>query len=202
MHAKVIGLTGGIGTGKSTASAYLRKKGFFVIDADQIARQIVEPGQPLLKTLIQTFGAQILKKDGSLDRKALASIVFQDVEKRALLDRIMHGEILTMIDRQIEQYRKEPCGGILIDAPLLFETGLDKKCDRTWLIMADREIRIARVCARDNMTQEEVGDRIRNQMDDAEKQKRADIIIDNSGSRRELEQKLDEVLKQEGCESL
>lgn len=200
MAVKVIGLTGGIGTGKSTASAYLKQKGFAVIDADQIARQVVEPGMPLLMTLAKTFGSQILREDGSLDRKALASIVFSDPDKRRTLDGIMHGAIIQVIDEQIAACRKERCRGILIDAPLLFETNLDEKCSSTWLITARQDIRIARVCARDNMTREEVEARIRSQMDEGEKRRRANIVIDNSGTREELEMRLDEVLKQEGCE--
>lgn len=198
-HITIIGLTGGIGAGKSTASAYLKKKGFAVIDADAIARRIVEPGKPLVKTLAEAFGAHILKEDESLDRRALAAVVFQDREKKKRLDSIMHGAIIAIIDQQIAEYQKGSYPGILIDAPLLFETNLDQKCDRTWLITAKLETRIARVCMRDHMSQKEVEERIKSQMDDAEKKKRADVILDNSGSRQELEKKLDQILKEEGC---
>ena len=198
----IIGLTGGIGTGKSTASAYLKKKGFAVIDADAIARRIVEPGKPLVKILAESFGMHILRQDGSLERKALASIVFQDRKQKKRLDSLMHGAIIEIIDQQINEYQNGSHAGILIDAPLLFETKLDQKCDRTWLITAETETRIARVCARDQMSREEVQERIKSQMEDAKKRKLADVIIDNSGSHQELVKKLDQVLKQEGCEPL
>lgn len=191
---KIIGLTGGIGTGKSTASGYLREQGFAVIDADQIAREIVEPGQPLLKELGRLFGEKIINEDGSLDRKGLAAIVFQNKERREALDKIMHGRIIEVIDERIDCYQRQgACRGIILDAPLLFETGLEKKCDKVLLITADTELRIARVCARDGMTPEAVSARIKNQMSDQEKKAKADWTLDNSGSKEALLEKLDEL---------
>lgn len=198
----VIGLTGGIGTGKSTACTYLQEKGFQVVDADLIARQVVEPGEPLLGCLEKSFGSEIIKEDKSLDRKALAALVFSDKEKKKELDHLMHSRIIQIIDQQIEEFQKQDVPGILIDAPLLFETGLDKRCDRTWLLTAELNLRIARVCARDGMIPEEVKARVRNQMDDEQKRALADRVIDNSGTRQELCKKLDEMLKQEGYEAL
>lgn len=134
-----------------------------------------------------------------MDRKALAGIVFADVEKRKRLDSLMHGRIIQVIQEQIEEYQAAGTHkGIIVDAPLLFETGLDQRCETTWLITAEREIRIARVCARDGMTAEEVAARIRNQMDDAEKKKRADRLIDNSGTVQELEQQILDFIEQGG----
>ena len=194
---KIVGLTGGIGTGKSTASKYLADNGFAVIDADQIAREVVEPGQPLLEKLRETFGAGIIRVDGSLDRKALAAIVFADERKRDELDRVMHGRILQVIDEQIRELQGQGvCRGIILDAPLLFETGLEQKCDQTWLLVADTEIRIRRVCSRDGSTPQEVEARMKSQMDDREKRRRAGVVLDNSGSRRELEEKLNQVMAQ------
>lgn len=199
----IIGLTGGIGTGKSTACAYLKKKGFKAVDADLIARQIVEPGEPLLELLKEAFGSEIIKKeDKSLDRKALAALVFSDKEKRKTLDHLMHSRIIQVMEQQIGDYEKQDIPGILIDAPLLFETGLDKRCGRTWLITAELALRVARVCARDSITPEEVRARISSQMDDNQKQALADRIIDNSGTTQDLYKKLDELLIQEGYEAL
>ena len=198
----IIGLTGGIGTGKSTACAYLKEKGFDAVDADQIARQIVEPGEPLLELLEKSFGSEIIKEDKSLDRKALAALVFSDKEKKKELDHLMHSRIIQVMEQQIREYEKRNIPGNLIDAPLLFETGLDKKCGRTWLITAELGLRVARVCARDSMMPEEVRARISSQMVDLQKRVLADRIIDNSGTRQELFEKLDELLKQEGFEVL
>lgn len=197
----VIGLTGGIGTGKSTVSAYLRENGFAIIDADQIARQVVEPGTPLLAELSREFGTDVLTEGGSLDRKALAAIVFADAEKRKKLDSLTHDKILQKIQEQIETYKATAAHrGIVIDAPLLFETGLDEKCQKTWLVTAKQDIRIARVCARDDMTAEEVVARIQNQMGDEEKKKRADQVIENSGTIRELKQQIQDLIEQGGCD--
>ncbi len=196
----VIGLTGGIGTGKSTASAYLKDMGLAVIDADQIAREIVEPGQPLLAEIKDTFGQGILTQEGSLDRKALAAIVFQSKEMKERLDRLMHGAILEEISQRREILCKEGAHrGVVIDAPLLFETGLQKQCDVVWLLVADLEIRIGRVAARDHMTRQEILARVGSQMDDQEKRRLADRVIDNSASVKQLYAELEKLLREKGC---
>ncbi|MBC6679130.1 dephospho-CoA kinase [Zhenpiania hominis] len=194
---RVIGLTGGIGTGKSTASEYLRKQGFSIIDADRISREIVEPGTLLLKELEKNFGSGIIKDDGTLDRKALAAIVFSDKEKKSRLDGLMHGHILDEIERKISESQSGEGRGIIVDAPLLFETGLEKKCDQVWLITADEKLRILRVCERDGMDPEEVRARIQNQMADEEKKERAHRIVDNSGSKEALLAQLAELIEAE-----
>ncbi|WP_415929483.1 dephospho-CoA kinase [Zhenpiania hominis] len=194
---RVIGLTGGIGTGKSTASEYLRKQGFSIIDADRISREIVEPGTLLLKELEKNFGSGIIKDDGTLDRKALAAIVFSDKEKKSRLDGLMHGHILDEIERKISESQSGEGRGIIVDAPLLFETGLEKKCDQVWLITADETLRILRVCERDGMDPEEVRARIQNQMADEEKKERAHRIVDNSGSKEALLAQLAELIEAE-----
>ena len=194
---RVIGLTGGIGTGKSTASEYLRKQGFSIIDADRISREIVEPGTLLLKELEKNFGSGIIKDDGTLDRKALAAIVFSDKEKKSRLDGLMYGHILDEIERKISESQSGEGRGIIVDAPLLFETGLEKKCDQVWLITADEKLRILRVCERDGMDPEEVRARIQNQMADEEKKERAHRIVDNSGSKEALLAQLAELIEAE-----
>ena len=194
---RVIGLTGGIGTGKSTASEYLRKQGFSIIDADRISREIVEPGTLLLKELEKNFGSGIIKDDGTLDRKALAAIVFSDKEKKSRLDGLMHGHILDEIERKISESQSGEGRGIIVDAPLLFETGLEKKCNQVWLITADEKLRILRVCERDGMDPEEVRARIQNQMADEEKKERAHRIVDNSGSKEALLAQLAELIEAE-----
>ncbi|MDO4546117.1 MAG: dephospho-CoA kinase [Bacillota bacterium] len=230
---KIIGLTGGIGTGKSTAAAYLKSKGFAHIDADEISRGLTADGSPMLRRLERVFGpagemgepgTEILLPDGRLDRKALASLVFSDEKKRKKLDEMMFGEIIREIDRQIEAYQQmdkaekesacaeqkdceqpkaaaapaqpfHECFGILLDAPLLFEGNLDQKCDLVILLTASEQIRIDRVCQRDGVTAREVRNRINSQMSDEDKKKRADIIIDNSGSQKQLYERLDQMMK-------
>ena len=195
----VIGLTGGIGTGKSTVSQYLRDWGFAVIDADKIAREITEPGRPLLAELEKAFGNEIIREDGSLDRKGLAAIVFSDAEKRRVLDQLTHGRILEEIQRGVVLCKEQASAkGIIIDAPLLFETGLDQQCDQVWLVTADQDLRVQRVCVRDGSSPREVRDRIRSQMPDEEKRKRADRVLDNSGSLKQLEARLRQILLEQG----
>lgn len=196
---KVLGLTGGIGTGKSTAAEYLKEMGFAHIDADQIGRDITAYGSPMLPVLDNIFGPSgefgkegfdILNKDGSLDRKALASLVFTDMDRKLKLDEVMFKAIIAEVDRQIELLAEKNPDGIMIDAPLLFEAGLDSRCDMVILIVADIDVRIHRVCQRDDATEQEVRNRINSQMSDEEKKLRSHIIIDNSGTLGELEKQL------------
>lgn len=196
---EIIGLTGGIGTGKSTVSKFLSEQNFAIVDADLISREVVEPGKPLLKELEEAFGSEIINDDGSLNRKGLAAIVFNDVDQRKLMDSIMHKEILAEMRRCMEEYQEQGTHqGIIIDAPLLFEIGLEKWCDQVWLVTADMDIRIQRVCARDNAVPAEVEARIRNQMSDDEKRKLSDEILDNSGTLEHLHKQITELLQGKG----
>lgn len=193
----IIGLTGGIGTGKSTAARYLVSKGFIHVDADAISRQITEKKtgerNPLLEEIGRTFSPDsVLLPDGSLDRGAMADLVFSDSEKKKLLEDIMFREIIAEIHRQIDAAAKG--SRILLDVPLLFESGLDSLCDKTMVLTAKPEVRIARVVERDGCTPDEVQARIRNQMPDEEKIRRADYVIDNSGTHQELTEQLDHFL--------
>ena len=187
----VIGLTGGIGTGKSTVSEYLASKGFEIIDADLIARQLVMPGLPLLDEIGRTFGSRFILPDGSLDRKALGAYVFRDSSRKKQLDDIMMGSIVLNIRERIQNARNS----VIVDAPLLFEAGLDADVDYVWLVDATDEVRIRRVCARDNISAGQVADRISNQMPQSEKAAKSDEIIDNSGSEEELYRQIDQLIK-------
>lgn len=197
----VIGLTGGIGTGKSTAAAYLREKGLAHIDADGISRELTEKGSPMLPLIDSIFGpkgrmgdgsTEVVGTDGSLDRKALASMVFSDMKKKEMLEEIMFDAIIEEIDFQIqESERAGTYGAAILDAPLLFEAGLETMCDKVILLVADETVRIERVCARDGVTSRDVRNRINSQLSDEEKIKRADMVVDNSGSEKELYEKLD-----------
>ena len=166
---KVIGLTGGIGAGKSTVTNYLRKQGYLVIDADAIAHQITEKGSPALKKIALCFGAEVLYEDGSLNRKKLAAFVFSDEEKKRQLEQLTTVEVVYIIKTQLEDLRKKGKQDIVfVDAPLLFETGADKLTDMVWLVDADMEARISRVMDRDGTSREAVVSRVQNQMDSSE----------------------------------
>lgn len=187
---KTIGLTGGIGTGKSTVSRYLTTKGYKIIDADQIAREVVEPGRPALALLVGEFGPEILLEDGSLNRRELARLAFASPERKAILDRITHGAIFARIEELQAQYAAEleatADAVIFLDVPLLFETGFDRKADLVWVVDVPDEIRVKRVVLRDGLTEEEIWARIKNQMSREEKIARADVVLDNSGTPEEL----------------
>ena len=205
---KVIGLTGGIGTGKSTAAEYIIKKGYAHVDADQIGRDITADGMPLLEIIGDRFGCVNRSCNTGnglvLDRKAMADLVFRNPDKRREFDRIVHAEIIKIIDGQISGYKEKgktdpAIKGILLDAPLLFEAGINDRCDEVILIVADIDERIRRVMLRDNTTEEAVRDRISSQMGDGEKSRLADFIVDNSGTPEEMFRQIDEILFASFC---
>lgn len=200
---KVIGLTGGIGTGKSTVSAYLSKQGIKVIDADKIAREIVAVGEPALREIAAAFGHGILNTDGSLNRKALSSIVFNRPDEMQKLESITRNRIITVIENRLEAMRDDEemadysdVQMAVIDAPLLFESGLNRLCDEVWVIDAEREVRIQRAIKRDNANREEIVARINSQMDADEALAKADRIINNSGTLAALYKQIDNLLKE------
>ncbi|MEA4922090.1 MAG: dephospho-CoA kinase [Eubacteriaceae bacterium] len=186
-----IGLTGGIGSGKSTVTDYLIERGYRVIDADKVARDITEPGSSVLEKLKAEFGSGVIRKDGSLDRKQLAAVVFADDDKRKILDSITHREIYDII---VAELNKRPEETVFADAALLFETGLDREVDMVWVVTADKDERVKRVTVRDDAEESQVLARIESQMDDEEKCRAADEVIDNSGSKEDLRKKVSELL--------
>ena len=194
----MIGLTGGIGSGKSTVTAYLSEKGYAVIDADKIAREIVVPGAPALNELVSAFGREILKVDGTLDRKKLGGIVFGDKAARERINEITHGGILKIMKERIERLAGSGYNSIVfLDIPLLFETDpaeLTAVIEQIWVVDADDEIRVRRIMERDGVSRDDVLKIMNNQMSTAEKRKRAHVVIENSGSVGELYKKLDELI--------
>lgn len=209
---RIIGLTGGIGSGKSTVTEYLISRGYKVLDADKISREIVEPGSVTLEKLTEAFGRDILLPDGSLDRKTLARLAFSSPEKKAVLNRITHDKILEIILARIKEYQElldsaanSGLGGlggslsrkkvIFVDVPLLYESGLDRYMNEVWVVDAREDVRVERVMKRDQTTMEQVKRRIENQMDDEERLARADEILDNSGSREELYRQIERLLR-------
>lgn len=192
---KIIGLTGGIGSGKSTVSNYLIQKGYPVIDADKIAREIVQPNSDILIKLVNCFGEMILNPDGSLNRKLLANKAFSSKEQKMKLDHIMLHEIVQTILREIELYNKKGKSLIFIDAPLLFEAGLDKKAHESWVVDASDEIRIERVIRRDGFTRAEILSRMEKQMSREEQHKKATYILNNSTTTHALYEQIDKLLE-------
>lgn len=198
----VLGLTGGIGTGKSTAARYLVSKGLIHIDADAISRKLTEKvpeeDNPVLKEIGCAFngadpgGSGVLREDGSLDRKKMAEIVFADPDKKQMLEDILFRHIIAEIRRRIDAAGEGDL--ILLDVPLLFESGLDCLCDKVITVTADEIVRVQRVMERDGCSEEDVLARIRNQMPEEEKAARADFVLNNSGAREELHGQIDRIL--------
>ncbi len=187
----VIGLTGGIATGKSHVSDYLQEKGLPIIDADQVSRLITRPGEEGLQRIRMRFGEEYIVK-GELDRKALGALVFSSPEDLKQLNALLHPLIVKAIDDEIE---KLPQGVLAaLDAPLLFETGLNSRCVETWAVVTSREEQIRRLEKRDGFTTEEAAMRIDCQMPLQERIKRADRLIDTSGSKIETRQQVDILL--------
>lgn len=190
---RIIGLTGGIASGKSTVSDELRKCGVEIIDADAISRTLLEINGPAYAQVAAAF-PQFIKEDGEVDRRALGAYVFSHEEALGKLNAITHPIIVSEVKKRAEQAEK--CA--VIDAPLLIEVGLDRICDEIWLITADRETRVSRIIARNGLTREEAEGRIDNQMPEEEKRRRAHRVIENNGTMRMLYEeieKLKEILK-------
>ena len=194
----VIGITGGIGAGKSTAVNYLISKGFASIDADQIGRDLTAEGQPLLEKIGEQFGC--VRHDGQtgnglvLDRRAMADLVFGDSDVKEAYDELVHGEIIAVIDERIAELRKTGTRGILLDAPLLFEANINDRCDVVILVTADMDKRIDRVSARDDADEEDIRDRISSQMSDDKKAEFSDFVVDNSGEPEDMFLQLDDII--------
>ncbi|MDI6617345.1 MAG: dephospho-CoA kinase [Clostridiales bacterium] len=179
---KIVGLTGGIACGKSTVSKILKDLGAFIIDADMVAREVVRPGENAYKNILIRFGSGILNQDGTLNRKALGNIIFNDRYKLMLLNNITHPEIRRAVIDKLKKVKDEDkYNVIIIDAALLLEAKMDDIVDEVWLVYADLGTQIQRLVKRDNMTEKEARMRINSQMPVEEKMKRSDKIIDNSG---------------------
>ncbi len=179
MH-KVIGLTGATGSGKSTAALTAKAWGCYVIDADQVAREALAKGSACLKALAEVFGQDILNEDGTCRRRVLAQRAFADKQQTERLNRLTHPWIIRRIEEYIEVYRQKGDGWILLDAPLLYESGGDRLCDKVIAMTAPQEIRLERIQQRDGLTREEALQRMRAQPEDTFYTSRADAVIDGS----------------------
>lgn len=187
----VIGLTGGIASGKSTASKILRDLNIKIIDADVIAREIVEAGKPALVEIVEVFGDSIIDELGELKRSKLAQIVFNDKDKLEILNKITHKRIIEQIELQIRSFKESESKKIIVlDAALLIELNLKYLVDEVWLIVVDKHTQVDRLIAREHMTKEDALKIIDAQMQLEEKKKFADILIDNTGTIDFMKEKL------------
>jgi len=190
---KIVGLTGGIGSGKSTVSEMFVKRGARLIDADKLAREVVEPDEPAWRDIVDEFGEKVLNDDRAIDREALANEVFGNEEKRKRLVNITHPRIGEKIAGLIKKYDKEGAPVAIIDAALLLESPATRWIKPLIVVVADEDVRVKRVCERDQACEDNVRKRMASQWSDEEKKKHADYVIDNSGSLEYLESQVDKV---------
>lgn len=178
---RVWGLTGGIGAGKSEAARVLRTLGVPVLDADQVARAQMAPGSPVHDAVVDVFGTGILGSDGRVDRGRLAAIAFADPARRARLDALTHGPVMATLRQRLDRLAEGGHPMAVIEAALVFETGLDRTLDGTIAVVAPIDVRIARVRARDGADEAAVRARIAAQVDDDARRARATRVLDNAG---------------------
>lgn len=185
---RLVGLTGSMGTGKSSAAEAFVSCGVPVVDADEVARAVVEPGKPAWEEIREAFGETVCGADGKLVRERLAGLVFADTEALRRLEGITHPRIAEEVRRRFEEAiaTLDSDGFVVYDVPLLFEAGIDAECDLSVVVYADREAQLERVKLRDGLTEEEIGARLAAQMDIEEKARRADLVLENMGALEEL----------------
>jgi dephospho-CoA kinase len=190
---KVIGLTGGIGSGKSTVSQLLSELGASVLDADKVGHQCYQPGTEAWKDVVDAFGEEIVAPDGSIDRKKLGAIVFGDPEALIRLNQIMHPRMYDMMADQIEEYRLGGVEVVVLEAAILFEAGWTPLVDEIWITVASEPTVVQRVRERTDLPEEQIRSRIRSQLSNEERKGKADLVISNDGGLDELREKVEEL---------
>ena len=194
---RVIGLTGGIATGKSSVARFFAEKGVPVIDADQLARDVVQPASPTLAQIVVHLGHEVLTQDGVLDRKRLGSIIFSNQEKRRLLEEILHPEIRKLTEIRISEAAAAGHERLIYMAPLLIEAAADSRVDTIWVVTVSPEIQMERLMRRDGITRAQAEKIIDCQMPLSEKERYGSVVIDNSGTETDTWKVLESVWSQE-----
>ncbi|MED4530980.1 dephospho-CoA kinase [Metabacillus fastidiosus] len=192
----IVGLTGGIASGKSTVSNMFKEKNITVVDADQIARDVVEIGEPAYNAIIQHFGKEILNNDETINRAKLGSIIFQNEEERKILNNIVHPEVRKEMMRQTEIAKENKEEIVVLDIPLLYESNLTHLVHKTLLVYVDENVQVKRLMERNNYTYEEAKMRMEAQLSLKDKLKLADNVINNNGTIGETEEQLNELINE------
>jgi dephospho-CoA kinase len=194
-----IGLTGGIACGKSTVSELLTRRGAILIDADQLAREVVEPGAPALAEVVREFGESVLHEDGSLNRKKLGQVIFEDPAKRKTLEGLLHPSIRRlMLARMEEHERLHPDKLVIVDVPLLYESQMEELFQEVLVVSADPAIALERLMSRNSLSREEAEQRLEAQMPIEWKKEWADYVIDNSGPLEDTEVQVEQFWRRKG----
>lgn len=200
-HIRIIGLTGGIASGKSSIARFFEERGVPVIDADHLARVAVMPGSPILERISAIFGKGVLLSDGSLDRKQLGALVFASADKRHQLEMILHPEIRHLAEDCIARAVVDGHRLLVYMAPLLIEAGATDRVDEIWVVSVRPEIQLERLMLRDGISRAEALSMIASQMPLSEKERYGNVVIDNSGTQQETRRILEDIWKQkvENC---
>lgn len=190
---KVIGLTGGIGSGKSTVSRFLGEMGAVVLDADKVGHQAYQPGTETWKELVAAFGEDIVALDSTIDRRKLGAIVFADPEALARLNRIMHPRMFDMMKARIEEYRGQGTEVVVLEAAILLEANWTPLVDEVWVTVASESTVVQRTRERTGLPEEQIKARIRSQLSNEERSQQAKVVITNDGDLEELRVKVEEL---------
>ncbi|WP_147803418.1 dephospho-CoA kinase [Alkalicoccus halolimnae] len=190
-----LGLTGSIATGKSTVTGMFRDRGYPVIDADIISREVVEPGKPALEEIVEYFGKSVLYEDGTLNRKKLGDIVFEHPEEREKLNSIVHPAVRLEMKSRAEEAEREGEKLIVLDIPLLIENDLYYLIDEVLVVYVPEEVQKQRLMERNGYSEEEASRRISSQLSIEKKRKEADFLIDNSGTLDDTERQVEELIE-------
>ena len=193
---KVIGLTGGIGSGKSTVSQYLAELGAVILDADKVGHEAFKSGTETWQQVVNAFGKQILTPDGEIDRKKLGGIVFDNPESLSRLNQIMHPRMYDMMKARIEEYRQRGAGVIVLEAAILIEANWTPLVNEVWVTVAGEDAVLKRVNKQRGLEAEQIIARIRSQLSAEERVKHADVVINNDGDLDEMRAKVKELWKQ------
>ncbi|CAM5201988.1 Dephospho-CoA kinase OS=Ureibacillus acetophenoni OX=614649 GN=coaE PE=3 SV=1 [Ureibacillus acetophenoni] len=191
----IIGLTGSIASGKSTVAKMLKEYGLPIVDADVVARVVVEPGTPTLAKIAEAFGQEVITENGEMDRAKVGSIIFNDESKRKVLNEIIHPAIRAEMLRQRDEHLANGAKTVIMDIPLLFESKLQHFVEKILVVTVSEETQLKRLMERNNLSKEEAIARISSQLPLSEKEKGADAVIDNNGSIEETQKQLETILR-------
>lgn len=197
----IIGVTGGIGAGKSSVSAILREMGAVILDADKITREVTEPGRKAWQQIIETFGNDVVMPDQRLDRRKLAGIVFRSRQKRLLLEEIIHRDVKAVMRQEIDALINQGFDGVIVlDVPIPVKEGFQDTVDQIWVVTCPDEERIRRVMARSGLTYEEAKSRIKAQMPQEDYIRLAHIVIENNGTKEALRARVEALYRAIGAD--
>jgi dephospho-CoA kinase len=194
----ILGITGGIASGKTTVAQAFQALGAVVVSADVLAREVVRPGTKALQEIAEYFGCQVLREDGTLNRQLMADLVFNDDQARMVLNGITHPAIAALARTRLHEAEQGGASLVIYDAPLLYEVGADRQVDKVLVVKVDAEVQLARLMARNGINRQQALARVATQMPQEEKIARADFVVDNSGTEKETQDQVRSLMERLG----